>query len=365
MNKPWIAATGAGIGLMVAIASRPAVAQDAPAQPPPAPSAPADAQLPPPAAAGTESVAPAPTAEGGAEAASAESKEGEKEEVGEVRLDFVVGQGDVPFVFQFPPAGNGQLGGNGVGVTKTTALSFILSTEFKIASGFGAEVRLPWIDGHISPPSDGSEGPSNWFSAMGNIEVAGFFETKLMKDLSGLAAIGFALPTAQGTEGPEATEDPNSTKFDRSANNQMAVQRAAAASRGWEDNALFEPHRVGIVPKIGVKWTHEKLALEPYIKIENLIATNDTLAHKYVGEFVGAVRGSYRAHENIEPALRMWTAIAFSGSDEDKKATFFVEPQVVGHFGPVHPVLGLILPVAGALTDPRYLAVRAAIAASF
>ena len=143
------------------------------------------------------------------------------------------------------------------------------------------------------------------------------------------------------------------------------MNKAAAFARGAEDNALFEPNRFGIIPKIGLLYRTHGLSLEPYVKVENLIGTSSNLANGYVGELVGGLRVGYWVHKEFEVAVRGWFNTGFAGGDDDKQTSVAVEPQIVLRFGPVRPYLGLLLPVAGPPHDYSFIGARIGVSASF
>ncbi len=143
------------------------------------------------------------------------------------------------------------------------------------------------------------------------------------------------------------------------------MAKAAAYARGYEDNALFEPNRFGIIPKVGLLWRFHGLSVEPYLKVENLVGTSSSLANGYVGELVGALRVGYWIRKEFELAVRGWFNTGFAGGNEDKMTSAAVEPQVVLRFGPVRPYAGLLLPVAGPPNDNGFIGARIGVAAGF
>src|SRR5262249_33832379 len=145
---------------------------------------------------------------------------------------------------------------------------------------------------------------------------------------------------AQGDEIPPDLSGATSQSVDQTAYDRFSLSRAAAAARGYEDNALFEPKRMGFIPKVALAYEMRQLHIEPYVKVENLVATSSSLDHGYVGELVPGLRVAYRAHRNFEPALRAWANIGFAGGEEDKKTSFALEPQVLLHFGAFRPYAG-------------------------
>ena len=202
-------------------------------------------------------------------------------------------------------------------------------------------------------------------SAIGNLELNAEYVRIIAKHLAIVPSLEVALPTAQGDEPPSKEEidaEPGKQRdvapFDR-----FAAQRAAAAVRGWEENHLFAPHRLGVVPRIGLLYELGKLEIEPYAKVGMLFSTN---SESFEGDIVLALRAGYRIHRLFDAGARVWTNIPIGGNlPEDESPVGVVEPQIRGHFGPVLPVFGVVLPFAGPLSHPENVGIRFALAAHF
>jgi hypothetical protein len=305
-------------------------------------------------------------AKAGAEAKEGEGEakegEGKHEEVGKVGLDLVLGWGKVPFAVLNPPSGaqpvptytyNEKVPSN--------VQSFILGGGLEVVDHVEVGARLPFTFAGFSP--NGSQGRSA--NSFGNLEVEGEYGQRVAQGLRLSGSLGVALPTAQGTELPPDLANAVSTNVDQSGYDRWSLNRAAARARGYEDNALFEPHRLGIIPRVGLLYRNHGFSVEPYLKLENLIATSSDLANGYVGEFVGGLRVGYWVHKEFEVALRSWVNVGYAGGDEDKKTTFAIEPQVVLRFGPVRPYVGVILPFTGPPNDGGFVGVRLGVDVAF
>jgi hypothetical protein len=208
---------------------------------------------------------------------------------------------------------------------------------------------------------DGS--PSRSTSSIGNLELEAEYPLRLAESLLFGVALGVALPTGQGAEIPDLN-GANASSVDEDAYDRFSLARAAALARGSEDNALFEPRRLGIIPKIGASYRTGSLKIEPYVKVENLIATSSTLPNKYVGELVPALRVGYGL-DRFELVLRGWANVGFAGADEDKTTSGAIEPDVAVAAGPLRAWAGLMVPVAGPAADAGFLAVRLGATARF
>jgi hypothetical protein len=299
----------------------------------------------------------------GAEAKEGEAKEGEgkHEEVGKAGLDLVLGWGKVPFAVLNPPTG-AQPVPNYTYDDKvpSNVQSFILGGGMEVVEHVEVGARLPFTFAGFSP--DGTPGRSA--TSFGNLELEGAYGGRVAQGLRLTGTLGLALPTSTGTEIPP---DLNAiaTNTDQSGYDRWSLNRAAAAARGYEDNALFEPHRLGIIPKVGLLYRNHGLSLEPYLKIENLIATSSSLTNSYVGELVGGLRVGYWVHKEFEVALRGWVNVGYAGADDDKKTTVAIEPQAVLRFGPVRPYLGVIIPFTGPPNDGGFVGLRLGVDVAF
>jgi hypothetical protein len=303
-------------------------------------------------------------ANAGAEAKEGEAAEGEEkhEEVAKVGLDLVLGWGKVPFAVQNPPTGavpsptytyNDKIPSN--------VQSFILGGGVEVVEHVEVGARLPFTFAGFSP--NGSGGRSAM--SLGNLELEGGYGQSVAPGLRLSGSLGVTLPTAQGTELPPDLLNALPANVDQSGYDRWSLSRAAARARGYEDNALFEPHRLGIIPRVALLYRTHGFSVEPYLKLENLIATSSDLANSYVGEFVGGLRVGYWVHKEFEVALRSWFNVGYAGGDEDKKTTVAIEPQVVLRFGPVRPYVGVIVPFTGPPNDGSFVGVRLGVDVAF
>jgi hypothetical protein len=299
------------------------------------------------------------------EAGPAEHSEGEGEEHEDrfqVGLDMVLGWGNVPFAVQnLPTTGNQALTYTRQDQTPSDVQSFIVKGSAEVAEHVEVGFRLPFTFASFSPEGSASRSATS----LGNLELEGEYSVPLGRDLKLLAALGVALPTAQGQEVPEGLANLPASLANESAYDRWSLSRAAAFARGYEDNALFEPQRLGLVPKLGLNYSAHGLSIEPYVKVENLIGTSTLLDTSYVGELVGALRVGYQVHRRIEVALRGWVNVGFAGTADDKVTAAALEPQVLFRFGPVRPYAGVIIPLAGPPHDNGFFGVRLGLSASF
>ena len=300
-------------------------------------------------------------AEGKGGEAKAEGEEGEAETSATVNFDLVLGWGNVPFVVQnAPTAGTGTPTYSAVDKAPANVQSAIFGGEVEVNEHFAAGVRVPVTSAQFT---SGSQSRSTL--GVGNVEVEGEYGGFLAKGLRLSGAIGIALPTADGDEIPPTLTNASANSVNEAAFDRYSMAKAAAMARGYEDNALFEPQRLGIIPKVALVYRTHGLSIEPYLKMENLGATTSALDQGYVGELVGALRVGYWVHKEIEVAVKAWFNAGFAGSPDDKVTSAAIYPELVLRFGPVRPYVGLIAPLAGPPKDNGFLALRVGLFASF
>jgi hypothetical protein len=312
-----------------------------------------------------------PEAEPRAEGAEAkEAKEGEKknekhEKIFDVGLDLVLGWGKVPFVVANPLGFGGSPQTPTVSSqpqTSSNVQSFILSGAAEVAPHVGVGVRVPLTFATFNP----NGAPSRSTAGVGNVELEGEYGGPIAHGLRLVGALGLALPTATGDEIPDGLANAPAANIDQGSFDRYSMAKAAAYARGYEDNALFDPNRFGVIPKVSLLYRTHGLSIEPYLKVENLTGTSSNLAYGYVGELVGALRIGYWIHKEFELAVRGWFNTGFAGGPEDKVTAGAIEPQIVLRFGPVRPYAGLIVPFTGPPSDNGFSpAVRVGVSAGF
>jgi hypothetical protein len=277
-------------------------------------------------------------------------------------LDLVLGWGKVPFAVQnLPGAGNPAITYSRSDQTESNVQSFVLVGAVEVTEHVGVGLRVPFTFAGFSPDGSASRGTD----AFGNVELEGEYTLGLGRNLRLVGALGVALPTAQGQAIPVGLSQQNAAYVDETAYDRWSLSRAAAFARGYEDNALFEPQRLGIIPQVRLSYRFRGLSIEPWVKVENLIGTSTLLDASYVGELVGGLRVGYWVREQFEVALKGWVNVGYAGADEDKTTAASLEPQLVLRFGPVRPFAGVIVPLAGPPSDNGFIGVRLGATGSF
>jgi hypothetical protein len=224
--------------------------------------------------------------------------------------------------------------------------SIVIAGSYEVARHVGIGARVPLTFGSV-PVTDGSTEVS---FALGNVELEGETEIELSETAALVFGLGVAVPTAQGSEEPELEDGELSSDYQR-----FVLNRIAASARGFEDNALFEVDRLGIIPKLSLELRENRLLFQPFVKLENLIATQSELERSYLAELVFGMFFGYRASPHFDLGARVWGSVAFL---DEVEQVGIVEPQVRAHFAPIDLVLGGVIPFAGALTEPQFGGVR-------
>jgi hypothetical protein len=322
-----------------------------------------------------ERVPPAGPAPAGASPANAGERAGEGpreagEGVGEheereeeepratVGLDLVLGWGHVPFAVQNAPSNvSPDVTYTRADAVSSNVQSLLLYGSMEVVEHVGVGARFPLTFASFSP-----DGASQSVSSPGNLELEGEYAARVGPRLRVVGSLGVALPTASGSEIPADLNATPARQVDSSTYDRFSLSRAAASARGFEDNALFEPNRLGVVPKVAAIYSVRGLTIEPSVKVENLIGTSSDLEARYVGELVGALRAGYWVQRHVELALRGFVNVGFAGTAEDKKAALALEPMGMLRFGPIRPYVGVIIPVAGPPSENKFIAVRLGIA---
>lgn len=160
---------------------------------------------------------------------------------GAVKLDTVLGFGKI--------VQRGQAGPD------ATAFSFVLGGGYRLGRSFRLGLRLPLTTASVT---SGLTGKKESGTALGNVELAAAYIARLGTHTELPIELGLALPTASGDA------------FDSDIGKQRAaaVNEAAAQSRAFEENALFAPHRFGVVPKVSLEYEKRGLAAAGFTKLQ-------------------------------------------------------------------------------------------------
>ncbi|MBM4377171.1 MAG: hypothetical protein FJ095_18990 [Deltaproteobacteria bacterium] len=277
----------------------------------------------------------------------------EKERVTEATPLKMGGPGNVWVDTSFAPSGSMIVPIQEVGPATAVApgVSFVIGASYRIRDKWelGARVGLgsAATDGPRTPLLDGSRDPDAFKQiAMGNVELSlrPFFKLTPTTVLP----IGLALvvPTAMG----DMFADPDG-RIDLARWN---VNQASSAMRGWDDRALWEPNRFGIVPSAGIVYQRPmgegalagELTVEGRTKFEIMALTGgkDPSVDPSTKSAVGDVKdvalnwvlgggASYAMFGGLlQPGLKAWLAYATPtstlGTLDNAGAQFVLEPGV-------------------------------------
>lgn len=198
-------------------------------------------------------------------------------------------------------------------------------------------------------------------AALSNTELEVEHHVRLADNTEAALGVGLILPTALGHE----HEDDMfvSELGQESTNLHSELSEAAAASRGFEDGALFRAERVGLIPKVHVAHHDAKLRVESHVKLENLLSVRSAPHHRYLGELVVGGFYGYDLFEPLTVGIRVWSNILLEKTDE---TNLVCEPQLQIHGAHIQALVGALIPLVQRANAPTgSLALRLAAAALF
>ncbi len=233
--------------------------------------------------------------------------------------------------------------------------SLVIGATYAIAAAIEVSLQLPLTLLRILPP----ESDSRLTFAPGNVELEGEIEAVLAAGLAVQLALVIALPTATGRELPSSAALETMTRAAaarrRDDYDAFAAQRAATSARGHEEDPLFEPDHLGLVPTVSIDYRAGVFALHGYIEFENLIRTDPRASHAFIGEIDLGIHARYLPTEVVELAAKAWTNAGLIGESDMVLA---VEPQLRLHLAQCDFAAGLVLPIAGEWPDTSFVGVR-------
>jgi hypothetical protein len=141
--------------------------------------------------------------------------------------------------------------------------------------------------------------------------------------------------------------------------------RAANFATGSINSALYEPGRIGVIPKAQLPMKFGKLTVVPMVKVENLIDVTGDAGQTYVGELIVAANASYRVHKNVEPGLAAWANILYTKAELDDPSIIALQPYVRFPVGAFKPYVGATVPVFGHIVTDKAFAINGGVVAEF
>ena len=156
-------------------------------------------------------------------------------------LDTTIGFGSMVVVAQ--PTGS---------TTIEPTASFLIGIGYRIGDEWEISARFPISTGEsngpIEPFVEGARNPDAYTQiATGGLELAVKPHFILSRDMRLPIGLALVFPTASGDMYPNIDS--------RADLGKAIVNKAASASRGWEERALFAHQRMSIVPSGGVLWS--------------------------------------------------------------------------------------------------------------
>ena len=283
-------------------------------------------------------------------------------------LDWTLGFGKVDVVDQRAFPGSNQRAPT---PTRTQAQigmnTFIFGAGYDVTENVTAGLRLPFTFGNLANISyEGGRA-----IALGNLEFFGELRKKFSDNLTGAAFLAIALPTSLGTELPTQAQldaiPPE--QYNPADANKFAVNQAAAAAFGYEQDQLFWSRRLVFTPGAEGRWTSGKLHITPFVKMANLIDTHDVSAERYRMEFVFGAGAGYRALEWLDFGARVWGSVAPVRRDGSPVGAGVASPEARVLFGARKEhsfYVAAVLPFVGSNVDPYYFgAFRAGVSGTF
>jgi hypothetical protein len=212
------------------------------------------------------------------------------------------------------------------------------------------------------PTNDGFYGA---VAVLSNTEIEGEHLIRLSHNTEASLGLGLILPTAQGHE-PEDdlfAEDVGIVSAADLTGLHGELSEAAAATRGFEDGALFRAERVGLIPKVHIAHHDARLRLESHVKLENLLSVRSAPHHRYLGELVVGGFYGYDVFDAITLGVRLWSNVLLEKTEE---TNLICEPQLQIHGAHIQGLIGALMPIVQRREAPTGLTgVRLAAAALF
>ena len=143
--------------------------------------------------------------------------------------------------------------------------------------------------------------------------------------------------------------------------------RATERARGSYESALFEPDRIGFVPKVAGE-DRGGPGRDPTAG-QGRGAGQDTSGdaeQKTIAEFVGGLRLSVHAGKFVEPGVNVWTNLTLTKHEEEHQNILAGYPYVRFKVSEnITPEVGAILPFFGVIADEKAFGLRVAVSARF
>ena len=255
--------------------------------------------------------------------------------------------------------------GTDVGATPVEAkvASIVLGVFYQADPKINARLRFPISTGSISGADDRQfAGTAFSATAVGNVEMGVTYNSEMGPNTKIPLDLGLFLPTANGDRFPPPEGNGRQHAY--------LVNSAAQWSRGLEEDALFAPHRLSLVPKVGLRYAAGGISTGGYVKLPLLmrmgggdppsppVGSDDYAIKSFVAQAI--IGGSFHidvSRNKLDVGMRAWLTWmsgeyverVLAGSTPPNKIQLALEPQFRAAFGQLKAVLGVILPVGGRL----------------
>jgi hypothetical protein len=239
-----------------------------------------------------------------------------------------------------------------------TSASFLIGGSYRVTPTLALRLRVPFATAKIT--DFGQEGYNS--TSFGNVEIAGAYIVDMGPHTTLPIELAFTPPTSNGDFFPLSNVG---------GQRHFEVNSAAQASRGFEEDALFAPHRFGIIPGAALRYRNGAIQTGAFTKIPILIRaggsdppkpvvptdTNFTINSPVVEWVVGGDFHLGIMDNKLDFGARAWlTYLAnefidatLPGGTTPDKLQFVLEPQVRAAFGSFRGGLGFLWPIGGRL----------------
>ncbi|HMI82525.1 MAG TPA: hypothetical protein VK550_00460 [Polyangiaceae bacterium] len=239
--------------------------------------------------------------------------------------------------------------------------SIVLGVGYQADPKISARLRFPISTGSIDSADPGQFGGTGSFSAsaVGNLEMAMAYTSDMGPHTKLPFDFALFLPVASGDRFPPQEGNGRQRGY--------LVNTGAQWSRGMEEDALFAPHRLSVVPRLSLRYATGGISTGGYVKTPLLLRmgggdpSSPPDAYEIKSAvFQAIVGGDFHvdvSKNTIDVGTRAWLMWmssdyierTLSGSTATSKLQFALEPQIRGVFGQLKAVLGIILPIGGRL----------------
>ena len=239
--------------------------------------------------------------------------------------------------------------------------SITLAGTYQADKNINARFRFPFSTGSIEAGA-----PAYNASAVGNIELGMTYTSEMGPHTKLPLDIGLYLPVASGDRFPPP-EDPGRERSFR-------INTAAQWAHGLEEDALFAPHRLSLVPGIALRSSAGGITAGGFLKLPLMlrvgggdpppVAPSQTdPTYTIAGAvFEAVVGGDFRfdlSRNKMDIGLRAWMTwmsseyvkVELPGTTAPPRLQIVAEPQFRAMFGQVKAILGIILPIEGRIAQ--------------